>query len=97
MLWKILWISNLVVFAIDYILVIFMSWRVSLRLKANFPDKKPPKMSMVERIYSQFKAIIMHLMPIFNLMLLFVYLFEDEMIMEKTYLKVKNKLVEKEK
>lgn len=97
MLWKILWISNLVVFAIDYILVIFMSWRVSLRLKANFPDKKPPKMSMVERIYSQFKAIIMHLIPIFNLMLLFIYLFEDEMIMEKTYLKVKNKLVEKEK
>lgn len=97
MLWKILWISNLIVFAIDYILVIFMSWKVSLRLKANFPDEKPPKMSMVERIYSQFKAIIIHLMPIFNLMLLFIYLFEDEMIMEKTYLKVKNKLVEKEK
>lgn len=97
MFWKILWASNLIVFAIDYILVIFMSWKVSLRLKANFPDKKPPKMSIVERIYSQFKAIITHLMPILNLMLLFIYLFEDEMIMEKAYLKVKNKLVEKEK
>ena len=97
MFWKIFGISNLIVFVIDYILIIFMSWKVSIRLKTDFPDKMTPKMSILERVYSQFKTVIMHLIPIFNIMLLFVYLYEDDMIMEKTYLKVKNKLVEREK
>lgn len=97
MFWKIFGISNLIVFIIDYILIIFMSWRVSIRLKTDFPNKTSPKMSIIERVYNQFKVVIMHLIPIFNIMLLFAYLYEDDMIMEKTYLKVKDKLVEKEK
>ena len=97
MFWKIFGISNLVVFIIDYILIIFMSWTVSIRLKTDFPTKKAPHLSFVGRVYQQLKTIIMHLIPLLNIFLLLAYLFKDEEIMEKTYNTIKEKLVEKEK
>lgn len=97
MFWKIFGISNLIVFIINYMLIIFMSWKVSIRLKTDFPTKKSPHLSFVERVYPQLKTIIMHLIPFLNIFLLLVYLFKDEEIMEKTYNTVKEKLVEKEK
>jgi hypothetical protein len=68
------------------------SLAMSRIFKARYPDLKPPKTSFIEKLGTIFKALLIHFMPILNVLLLFIYLFDEEKIVERSIEKMYSKL-----
>lgn len=66
--------------------------KTSHEFKRRYPNLKAPKSPLIDKIFIVFKGVLIHFIPIFNILLFFVYLFCDEKLEERTIEKMYLKL-----
>lgn len=70
---------------------------ISREFRRRYPDIKAPKTSLIEKILTIFKAVLIHYIPILNVLLLLVYLFAYEKLEERTIEKLYLRLGKEDK
>jgi hypothetical protein len=74
------------------ILYALSTLKISHEFRRRYPNIKAPKSHLTDKIFVIFKGVLIHFIPIFNIWLLFVYLFCDEKLVERTIEKMYLKL-----
>lgn len=89
---KTLLYSHLGISSLALILHIFAGLDAAHEFKRRYPDLKEPKKPLIDSIGVAFKAVLLHLIPIMNIALIFVYLFRDEELKERAIKKLYSRL-----
>ena len=77
---------------ITFILYLFEVVKIKHEFKRRYPDLKAQKSHFIDKIGIVFKSILIHLIPIYNILLFFMYLFCEEKLEKRTIEKMYSKL-----
>lgn len=74
------------------IMYIFSGLKAAHEFKRRYPNLERPKTPLVDKIFIMFKGILIHFIPLLNVLLIYAYLFRDEELEERVIEKMYSKL-----
>lgn len=88
------WIINFGIGLIDYILHTLLACRAEHIFKTRYPELKIPKSHWTKAVMTRLKMVVMYLCPVINILFVFVYLFKDDELCERTVSEVYRQAIE---
>ena len=85
---KILLYIYLGISAITILTHTFATLSVECEFKNRHPDIKVPKASLIQRIFTRFRVLVISFIPIVNLVMLLTYIFKYEKLVDSSIEKV---------
>lgn len=80
--------------ALYLLMLTLMSIDLAKKFKRKYPELKAPKVSIAGRLLSSLRNLITALIPLYNILLCFIFLFKYEELEEQSMKKVYQKCIE---